>query len=253
MEKDTEIVDGKDYVTDYNVPGDEAVIWRFMDFSKFVSLLKDKALFMTRADKFEDKFEGAVALMKDAEKYDEALEEYYSDITNGQVQTRQLVKDWHFACELLRKNSFINCWCESNYESLAMWKLYASGHGFCGVAIKTTVGSLRKAIGHQVEIGRIDYVDYSKAWLNVNEALWRKRLSFEYEHEVRVRIIPEKGLLSAPPESMHLSVRLDDLMEAVYVSPMAGSWFRDVVKDVMLRYGINKPVFHSALDDEGLF
>lgn len=33
-------------------------IWRYLDFTKFVSLLDHKALFFTRADKFDDPFEG---------------------------------------------------------------------------------------------------------------------------------------------------------------------------------------------------
>ena len=54
-------MDSKEFLyTDYEIPEDESVIWRYLDFPKFVSLLKDRALFMTRADKFDDVFEGAV-------------------------------------------------------------------------------------------------------------------------------------------------------------------------------------------------
>lgn len=67
--KDTILIDGEAYETDYSIPSDETVIWRFMDLAKFVSLLKDKALFMTRADKFEDQFEGAVCAEEDADRY----------------------------------------------------------------------------------------------------------------------------------------------------------------------------------------
>lgn len=49
--------DGDLYYTSYEVPDDDAVLWRYMDLAKFVSLLKDKALYMTRADMFEDPFE----------------------------------------------------------------------------------------------------------------------------------------------------------------------------------------------------
>jgi len=50
---DTIIIDGEEYETEYSIPGDDTVIWRFMDLAKFVSLLKDKALFMTIADKYK--------------------------------------------------------------------------------------------------------------------------------------------------------------------------------------------------------
>lgn len=251
--KDTVVIDGKTYYTDYEIPSDDSVIWRFLDLAKFISLLKERSLFMTRADKFEDQFEGAVCTLADSDKYDAALYDYYSDILEGKPVGEQLIENEHYAIQLMRKNSFLSCWFEGSYESIAMWRLYASGKEAKGVAIKSTVGMLKKAIGHTVEIGRIEYIDYSKEWPNANEALWRKRLSFEYEHEIRVRIITEGGLSPIPPEFMSLPVNLDELIESVYVSPLAESWFKDVVEDVLRKYGLDKKVYHSTLDDKALF
>ena len=208
---------------------------------------------MTRADKFEDQFEGAVCTLADSDKYDAALSDYYSEILEGKPVGDQLIENEHRSIQLIRKNSFLSCWFEGTYESIAMWRLYASGKESKGVAVKSTVGRLKKAIGRPVEIGRMEYIDYSKEWPNANEALWRKRLSFEYEHEVRVRIITEGGLSQSPPEFMTLPVNLDELIEAVYVSPMAEPWFSDVVADVLGKYGLEKKVYHSALDDKALF
>ena len=198
--KDIIRIGDETFFTDYEIPEDNSVIWRFLDLAKFISLLKEKALFMTRADKFEDQFEGAVCSLDDSEKYDEALTEYYSDLLEGKPVNEQLIENEHYAIQMIRKNSFLSCWFEGAYESIAMWKLYASGKDAKGVAIRSTVGRLKKAIGRDVEIGRIEYIDYSKVWPNANEALWRKRLSFEYEHEVRGRIITQGGLPLTPPE-----------------------------------------------------
>ena len=49
-----------------------------------------------------------------------------------------------------------------------------------------------------------------------------------------------------PPEFLFLSVDLDEMIESVYVSPMADAWFRDVVVDILEKYGLDKQVFHSA-------
>ena len=251
--KDTITIDGELFYTDYEIPKDDSVIWRFLDLAKFISLLKEEALYMTRADKFEDQFEGAVCSLENSDNYDEALKDYYSECLEGELVSDQLIKNEHYAIQMIRKNSFLSCWYEGSYESIAMWRLYASGKDSKGVAIKTTVGRLTKAIGHYVEVGRIDYIDYSKEWPNANEALWRKRLSFDYEHEVRVRVITEGGLSPTPPEFMLLPVNLDELIESVYVSPMAETWFKDVVVDVLKKYGLEKDVFHSALDDKALY
>jgi hypothetical protein len=37
----------------------EASLWRYMDFTKYVSMLEVKALFLARVDQFGDAFEGA--------------------------------------------------------------------------------------------------------------------------------------------------------------------------------------------------
>ena len=250
--KDTILIDGEAYETDYSIPSDETVIWRFMDLAKFVSLLKDKALFMTRADKFEDQFEGAVCAEEDADRYNEALMGYYAEMLEGKAVPKELLDNERNANRLLRMNSYINCWYEGEHESMAMWRLYASGKEAKGVAVKTTVGQLKKAIGHYVEIGRIEYIDYSIQWPNVNAALWRKRVSFEYEHEVRIRITSEKGLSYTPAVFMTLPVDLNDLIETVYVSPMAEPWFKGVIVDLMEKYGVKKDVHHSRLDNKGL-
>ncbi len=241
------------FVTYYEIPDDSSIIWRYLDLAKYVSLLKDKSLFMTRADKFKDVFEGAVALLSDKEEYDKALKKYFDDVSEGTATTDILVEQSHKAGELLRSNSFVNCWCESDHESMAMWRLYAAFNEPKGVAIRSTVGRLRQAIGQAVEIGRIGYIDYSKTWLNPNEALWRKRRSFEYEHEVRIRIIPKEGLSDNPPKFMTLAVNLDQLIDSVYVSPMSEPWFKDVVEDVMNKYNVNKAVLQSGLDSEALY
>lgn len=41
-------------------PEDGATLWRYMSLEKFVNMLETKSLFFTRADKFEDPFEGFI-------------------------------------------------------------------------------------------------------------------------------------------------------------------------------------------------
>ena len=44
---------------DIKVPTFGATLWRYMDFTKLVSLLEHRAIFFARADKLGDPFEGA--------------------------------------------------------------------------------------------------------------------------------------------------------------------------------------------------
>ena len=61
-------MDGETIYTDYEIPKDDSVIWRFLDLAKFISVLKDRALYLPRPDKFEDQFEGTVCPLADAER-----------------------------------------------------------------------------------------------------------------------------------------------------------------------------------------
>ena len=59
----------------FDSPPDNAVLWRYIDFTKFVSLLDRKALFFVRADKLGDPFEGT---LPDANV--KALTEFYDTL-----------------------------------------------------------------------------------------------------------------------------------------------------------------------------
>ena len=45
---------------DFKIPPRNQVLWRYLDFTKFVALLDTKALFFARIDKLEDRFEGTL-------------------------------------------------------------------------------------------------------------------------------------------------------------------------------------------------
>ena len=43
------------------------------------------------------------------------------------------------------------------------------------------------------------------------------------------------------------AVDLEKLISAVYISPYAPKWFEDVVRDVMQKYELNKPLYYSEM------
>ena len=42
-------------------------------------------------------------------------------------------------------------------------------------------------------------------------------------------------------------IDIEKLIAAIYISPYAPKWFEDVVYDVVKKYGLNKPIFHSEM------
>jgi len=243
----------------YKKPTDETVLWRFMDFTKFVSLLKDKSLFFTRADKFEDPFEGAKGLLKNKPKWDSFYKKHMIEAIRTVPGGSNLNKsDKELLSEALKlvdslnqigkrqvQETFINCWYENAHESEAMWKLYTSTLEQ-GIAIKTTYKRLYKALHRDpsIYIGHVNYIDYESRFTGVNESFWYKRKSFEHEREVRAIVsdhFPKESFGKLVP------VNLNDLIEKVYVSPTSAIWFKDLVQDVMAKYEVDKKLFVSSL------
>lgn len=49
--KDAITIDNETFYPDYEIPEYDSVTWRFLDLAKFISLLKDRALYLPRPDK----------------------------------------------------------------------------------------------------------------------------------------------------------------------------------------------------------
>ena len=246
----------------YKVPHDDIVLWKFMDFSKFVSLLKTKSLFFSRADNFSDPFEGAKGLLKNKKEWDELYLKMFQHWTDTLSKDKNRPEAERKA-EILKnlegleqqgierkRNTAVSCWHENLFESEAMWKLYASLDD--GVAIRSTYKNLYLALGANpnIDIGRINYVDFSKTFTHLHEPFWYKRKSFIHENEVRAIIQDSKEINNG---GKLIPVDLDILIDEIYVSPTAKSWFMEIVKDILSKYKVKKPISESSLNDEPFF
>ena len=242
----------------FEKPDDEnAAIWRYMDFTKFVSLLDRGALFFARADTMPDPFEGS-----------------YS---KANVRLRPVVyKDWpkeHFdkmldstayASKETRRFTFLNCWHISENESAAMWKLYLKTDE--GVAIRSTFRRLADSLGmteQKVHIGKVKYINYETDWLpegNIYYPFVHKRMNFEDERELRAVIYTPpivEGAIDyhqpSPDPGAYVPVDVNLLVERVFVSPTAPAWFRELVGSVVTRYGLDKEVARSELGEDPVY
>jgi hypothetical protein len=243
----------------YEIPSKETVLWRFMDFTKFVSLLSSQSLFFTRADRFEDPFEGAKGIKKNKTKWDKHylgfFEQAYKNPPDGvdfnksdseiKNEAKRLLKELDDGGKSDLKRTFINCWHENPFESEAMWKLYTKNMSE-GIAIQTTYDKLYRALNRNpsISIGRINYIDYSKRFAGINESFWFKRKSFEHEKEVRAiykdfKVDSEFGL--------PMNVNVKTLINKLYVSPTAQDWFVDVLKDTLEKYELKKKIHRSSM------
>jgi hypothetical protein len=132
------------------------------------------------------------------------------------------------------------------------WKLYVATEG---VAIKSTIGRLRDCLRNAAGIQRIaavKYIDYAEAPVvpNHNELLLLKRRVLDYEKEVRLLTQTDKPdeLFRTIPAGLFVPVLLDDLIEAIYLSPRASEKFVAHVTSLLASNGVAKPVNRSEIE-----
>ncbi|VVC82741.1 hypothetical protein [Sideroxydans sp. CL21] len=248
----------------YDVPTPQCKLWRYMDFTKYVSLLSSRGLYFTRTDCFEDTFEGAKGLRKNKEKWDAHYFDFFCsaiknppegnkcELSEKEVEqlANKLLSDLESGGEAHKKRVFVSCWHESEHESEAMWRLYSSFLANA-VAVRTTYKSLYSALGRDpsISIGRVRYIDLKKEYAGVNDAFWRKRKSFEHEREVRALIMD----FECKDMGKVVPCNLDVLIEEVFVSPKAPDWLIGLVNDVNEKYGIKVKVSTSELSEVPFF
>ena len=193
-------------------PPPNAILWRYMDFMKYVSLLDRKALFFTRIDKLGDPFEGSIS------ETTIAMRPVLNPGLPGkdyELLSKQL--SWHI--EDNRKTTFVNCWHQNDIESDFMWKLYARERE--GIAIVSNFESLSGSFtcGQSIYVGSIKYVDYNTEFIperNLFSVCLHKRKSFEHEREVRALTSFRDEELG---EEMYCDVDLSILIDKVVIAP----------------------------------
>lgn len=239
----------------FRAPGNHDIkIWRYMDFTKLVSLLEEEGLFFSRADFFDDPFEGSIphTNVKTRPNLFHGLPPERVALT---IESTSRFIEWQ------RRWIMINCWHMNEHESAAMWRLYARTNE--AVCVQSTYDRLRKSLPKEVLIGEVQYIDYKSETLPEGNVLYPyvyKRKSFEHERELRAVItkwpLTDEGFdfNAEPAEGGVLEkVDLSQLIEAVYVAPSSPSWFYKLVKKILVRYGLNKPVIQSSLDDKPVY
>ena len=224
-----------------DIPPDDVVLWRYMDFVKFVSLLDKNALFFARADKLGDSFEGYWPIS--------AVE---GKISSSDAATISNIY------KTLIPLTLISCWHEGSHESNAMWNLYSSETH--GIAIRTDFGSLMDSFktDYNWMPGRVKYIEYDETSLPAIGDFWRpflqKRKNFEGEREVRIiiREVPDNYPFDATPlydAGNYYEVDLSILIHKIIVAPRATDWLLELVQSVAARYNLKTSVVRSTLAD----
>lgn len=224
--------------TSFSLPGAETVLWRYMDFSKYLSLLEKQALYFSRADILQgtDPYEGSQTM---PEMYNEELNKRALSLLYPSLDQDIIDNLFERLPTQLMRNSYINCWHMKDYENLAMWRVYTQAN--TGIAIKTNFEDLKRSLQYAPEsvwAGVIRYVDFLSGDFPqagpIDKRLLRKSRYYEYENELRLMYNIEPPLHEKSGIDIH--VDLDVLIHEIYVDPKSETWFRDLVESVYNTY-----------------
>jgi hypothetical protein len=205
-------------------------IWRYMALPKLIYLLDKRKLYLSRADGFDDKHEGATSSvqkyweMENDPKHFGAIEGF-----------RHRQREW----------TFISCWSNRDHESHALWRIFCGPKQ--GVAVCSQYFRLAELVNPNVEDMEVGLVDYGRDEPIPSNALipfFRKRKAFDYEQEARLvaniyrcnDVRDQTGKLLAPRPCLQIPLNLSVFVERIRIHPEADIGYIDVVKSVVDKY-----------------
>jgi hypothetical protein len=265
-----------------NVPAD-TLLWRYLDFPKFISMLKDRALWFSRADLLGDPLEGSFTQARAIERQ-RLLENPPEGRTREDLESVLRHNTKFFSKHRLMV--YINCWHSGNHESMALWRGY--GGGPFAIAVRTNFGLLDTMLPQKfrgssavsdgavapddagppqampIYLTKVRYIDHSstterfKDENNLFTPFSFKSRSYSHENEVRAVYwnIPGFDPHTAQqinPDGFLVPVDVTRLITAVVVSPLAPAWFAPLVRDTCHRYDFPCEVAASETSHDAVF
>ena len=223
----------------------EQPIWRYFKTERFLDFVKTGYIYFAAARQFQDPFEGAVAVMPPGFPVDPR----YAELEHGDR-----------AFEELRRLTKINCWHRAEYESDAMWQLYAGA--WKGVAILSTPSRIAAAAepfrlqpeyGHEdLWAGNVRYVDLLKERLRASmlHRFWYKHAAFSWEREFRLAIslrTAEEFGVAVPAEGIKVQFEVPQLVHRIFIGPSLPPSDEQAVREAAEAIGLGKYIRTSSM------
>jgi hypothetical protein len=227
------------------IPPPETVIWHYVRFDYFQSLLKNRALWFTRLDKQSDKTDGT-----------------YSDVNGSEMTTvtKKLISSLgivempnqtqlYQTNRIIRKRAYVHCWSMRSQESAWMWNSFLQGEAR-SVAIRSTIGRLGAALhGQPVEFLRIIYYPPGiprPDWSYTAPFSAKDKIKHREERELRLLSVNDIGVADES-ENKLFPTDLMALIGKVVVHPLSSPEFLNEVRSELKLCSINAHVARSGL------
>jgi hypothetical protein len=242
-------------------------VWRYLDFSRFVSLIENRAIHFCHVSVFEDKYDGVFNCLNTDDHYDITTEGKIVRIDAASLDSRSAENSARFKefialyHQAILRSTGVSCWRLDDHESHAMWRIFVKSDE--GVAIESTIGKLTSSVSpgdYRLLLGKVRYIDYAKQKIpitNLMNSFFYKNRYFEHEKELRLlcyRVdgvtpgpVPLQNYRPLPAGGLELPVDVSKLIQGIHISPYAPKWFDDLVNRVVQRYGFDIPVYPSII------
>ena len=195
-----------------------------MDFFKFVWLLKNQCLWLSRSDLLGDPWEVSLS----GEQLQLVISRH-PPVSLGRApesaveRAERILNKW-------RRCTFVNCWNMSEHESNALWSIYCKEKE--GVLIQTSIEKLNQMKGEYL----LQPVEYVEAGSNKRtpthaDLATKKRPMFSYENEIRIFHLSEQNEEDA--KGVRLKFNFSNLIESVRVHPKADDVFYETVQELV--------------------
>jgi hypothetical protein len=242
---------------------DDVVLFRYMSFEKYKSLLETRALFFCRADEFKDLNEGSITQIED--RYNRSPEKFHYEEklfgkTGSVFDQENANKNADAMLELhkkVKRATTVNCWHMNSFESEVMWQEYSQNND--GIAVRSNVFRLKKSFDASIEeirISKVRYIDYSKdSWYdsddfpikenNIFTPIIHKSKELVKEQELRIyhHDINREDLgyweTQAFQKGELIKIDISTLVECVIFHPTASDEMKDKLKSVTKQYGFD--------------
>lgn len=253
------------------------IVWRYLTFPKFISLLTYQALWFSKLNILQDQCEGTLPTPTKIKMYEK--NQKWKTLFTDQDHHRQIDEMLDRNVQDGRELTVVNCWFLGDYESQKMWDEYVSNSE--GVAIKSTIRKLSSYIfvypdSKFSQIGKVKYVELNEYDMNLYEAHQVQERAFlkdknKYAHEQEIRIVtmnfktPMCVNMNGKPMSeqeytgknmnnfdnpgFYIRVDLRNLIDSIILAPHAPKWFEMLVKRISELANLSALVERSKIEN----
>lgn len=267
-------------------------IQRYMDLPKFLHLLENSKLFLSKISNFDDQLEGGLTQLDAffisgaAELLDFVVKRSFpsfnkmspEESARHQAENIRIKKEFDSRkcktvfgefpkkeyAEIYKAQRHwldVCCWHQNEQESMAMWKIYGAATN--AVCIETTVQALADSViisdESEFYLSDVDYIDHEHDYFSKQNQLspyLHKSKFYSFEQEVRlIKYKPNSDIKSKREEAgSYIDIDLHKLIQSIRVSPEAPEWFFQLINGIVKnRYNLNVAVSYSRMKQAPIF